>query len=50
MDDILIEESFANPDVKLGGKFAFWEEVDGLPRVANCKTVANEHPRFNEAI
>ena len=39
LDDILIEESFSNPDVKLGGKFAFWEEVDGLPRVANRKAV-----------
>lgn len=39
LNDILIEESFLNPDVKLGGKFAFWEEVDGLPKVANRKDV-----------
>lgn len=30
---------FLNPDVKLGNKFAFWEEVDGLPKVANRKDV-----------
>jgi hypothetical protein len=39
LDDILIEESFSNPEMKLGGKFAFWEEVDGLPRLANRNAV-----------
>jgi hypothetical protein len=39
LDDILIEESFSNPDVKLGGKFAFWEEVDGLPKAVDGKAV-----------
>jgi hypothetical protein len=39
LHDILIEESFSNPEARLGGKFAFWEEVDGLPRVANRKAV-----------
>ena len=36
---VQIEESFLNPDVKLGGKFSIWEEVDGLPRLADCKAV-----------
>jgi len=39
LEEILIEESFSNPDVKLGGKFAFWKEVDGLPRLADRKAV-----------
>ena len=39
LDDILLEESFLNPDVKLGGKFSIWEEVDDLPRLADRKAI-----------
>jgi hypothetical protein len=47
-----MEESFSNPEVKLGGKLAFWEEVDGLPRVANRNAartkIQNSTSRSNE--
>jgi hypothetical protein len=39
LDDILLEESFLNPDVKLGGKFSIWKEVKGLPRLSDRKAV-----------